>query len=134
MKVFKTIELEGIELYYNNKVKNFKEENSKIFNLRCNKFNLDISKMLNTIAGLESGKYNLEILNKKKIDKMRQMFEYISFHKDIIYEEEYIKFRKVLYKKLLEFRYRNNLREACVWYRWIFGKRFPIEYSSLNSS
>ena len=71
--------------------------------------------------------FNKISIRKKQIDCCREIFNILCNNdcKKMIEDNKNLK--KILKKKLIEFRYKENLREAQKWWRNIFGYRIPIE-------
>ena len=61
-----------------------------------------------------------------RINVSRELFKYLANNIDSFITDN-TKFKNVLILKLYEFRDKEKLREASVWYRWIFKKRMPLE-------
>ena len=62
-----------------------------------------------------------------KINMIRDMFAYLATTDCKKFLQTYGSFCDAVKKKLLEFRYKENIREAQRWWRDIFGTRIPIE-------
>ena len=62
-----------------------------------------------------------------KINGARDMFAYLATTDSKKFIQTYKTFGNAVKNKLIEFRYRENLREAQRWWRDIFGTRIPIE-------
>ena len=62
-----------------------------------------------------------------KIVICRALFTYLATADCKKFIQNYDNFRNVLKNKLMEFRYKENLREAQRWWRDIFETRIPIE-------
>ncbi len=69
----------------------------------------------------------IAIGRENKINRARDMFTYLATPDCKKFIQTYRIFRNGVKKKLLEFRYKEELREAQRWYRDIFGMRIPIE-------
>lgn len=62
-----------------------------------------------------------------KINGVRDMFTYLATTDGKKFIQAHNTFEKAVKKKLMEIRYKENLREAQRWWRDIFGTRIPIE-------
>ena len=70
-------------------------------------------------------KSNLEPKN-KKMKIYKNLFSYIRDNKhNLLY---YKKMKRIIRKKLIEFYVLNDLKQAKVWYKWIFDNEIPIDY------
>ena len=62
-----------------------------------------------------------------KIHIARDLFSYLAMTDCKKFIQHHATFNNVVKEKLIEFRYKENLREAQRWWRDIFGTRIPIE-------
>jgi len=62
-----------------------------------------------------------------KINGTRKMFAYLATPDCKKFLQTYNTFNNIVKNKLLEFRHKENIREAQRWWRDIFGTRIPIE-------
>ena len=70
--------------------------------------------------------------NKKeeKLVVVREMFQYLSeIHHLFMWNNP--SFKKMVIRKLFEFKQKENVREAGVWYRWLFKERMPVDMSTI---
>ena len=65
----------------------------------------------------------IKLLNHSHFDLIPELIRFINL-------PENIKFKKSIQNKLFQFRDRDDLREANVWWRNIFKQRMPISKSS----
>ena len=67
---------------------------------------------------------NLE-QRRKKIKIYRELFLFIKDNIELL--NKYKKMKQIIKYKLIGFYHFDNLRQAGVWYRWIFNKRIPYD-------
>ena len=82
-----------------------------------------MNKQIITIkAFLEKNQFIIK--KEDKIQNCREMFEYLANNcKELLVK--YPKINKSIIEKLIQFHY-EDVKQAGVWYRWIFNKRIPI--------
>lgn len=95
------------------------EEDRKLFGFPKRKIVSDVKCFLDSTQ--------LAVGRENKINITRDMFAYLATTDGKKFIKTYDIFGNVVKKKLIEFRYKNELREAARWYRDIFGTRIPIE-------
>ena len=64
----------------------------------------------------------------------RKIYRYLGDTVDKKFFTDNINFKDTCINKLYEFREKENLKEANVWYRWVFNHRMPIKNPVSNIS
>lgn len=94
-------------------------EDREIFGFPRRKIIYDIKRFLH------STQYTVGREN--KINVTRDMFTYLATTDCKKFIQTYNRFANAVKEKIVEFRYKENIREAQRWWRDIFGTRIPIE-------
>ena len=72
----------------------------------------------------EADKY---IEKKDKVSSIKKLFEYLAEEYPKKFLNDNNQFCSVVKEKLIEFRYKNNIKQAKVWWRAIFKTRMPLQ-------